>query len=112
MVGGTTGRQWLGGGSRRGVPVQEEVSGSDNDDVDRRMPRGVGCSKGVDDPCRSKVEQAGRSVRVVPRAGVVGRHGDRSESVGTRIPHVGGEEQEGCKDIEKNSTDSISTPSQ
>jgi hypothetical protein len=38
------------------MPVREEVGGSNNDDVDGRMPRGVGCSKGVDDPWRSKVE--------------------------------------------------------
>jgi hypothetical protein len=72
MVGGTTGRQWLGGGSRRGVPVQEEVGGSDNDDVDRRMPRGVGCSKGVDDPWQSKVEKGGRSIKWFPRGSKVG----------------------------------------
>lgn len=55
-VAGPTRRRWLGGGSRRSMPVQDEVGGGGNDDVDGRMPRGLGYSEGVDDPCRSKVE--------------------------------------------------------
>ena len=92
-------RQWLGGGSRAGVPVRGEVDGGRDHDVDGRVPRGLGGGGGVDEPCRSGTDQAGRSVRVVPRAGMVGRYGDGSKPDGARIPHVGREEWEGCKEV-------------
>jgi hypothetical protein len=100
-VAGAARRQRLGGGSGAGVPVRGEADGGRDHDVDGRVPRGLGGGGGVDEPRRSGTDQAGRSVRVVPRAGMVGRYGDGSEPDGARIPHVGREEWEGCKEVEQ-----------
>lgn len=83
------------------MPVREEVNSGGDHDVDGREPRGMGGGGGMDEPCRSGANQAGRGVRMVPWAGMVGRYGNRSEPDGARIPHVGREEREGYKEVEQ-----------